>query len=290
VLLGGDTTTANIAGFDTPPGNGMGADGYHVDARPFTSDDKSKLRVYSTGARNPFGIAVQGAHRTGAVWFSMNQQEEDVQGGVKPDEFHRTFHRADHGFPKLYQTDGDMRNAHLVGPIPPISQPEQAGDPPVDIQMNSLDDNLTNWKTDPTALASGFFNPANSVTAPWATLGNHVSANGFDFYYGKNATFHGDALIARFLPGNIRAVDTMTGSQISLVSGLSHPLSVLRVPGDTVIADSNYFWFLRFLGDPIPEPGTPLLLAVGIALAFLDRRCVRSLRHSFARRERFSAS
>ena len=246
-LLGSDTTTSNIAGFDTPPGNGLGADGYHVDTRPFTSSDKSKLRVYSTGARNPFGVAVQGPNRNGAVWFSMNQQEEDTQDGVMPDEFHRTFYQADHDFPNWYQTDGNLRNAHLVGPNPPITEPRTSRLSAVDIQMNPLDDNITNWKSDPAALAAGFFNPANTITVPWATLGQHTSANGFDFYYGKNATFRGDAFVARFGPDNIRAVDSMTGQQITVVSGLLNPLSVLRVPGGLLIADSSAIRFLRFV-------------------------------------------
>ena len=132
-----------------------------------TSDDKSKLRVYSTGVRNPFGVAIQGRDRNGDVWLSMNQQEEDTQGGIKPDEFHHSFYQADHGFPKWYQTDGNMRNAHLIGTNPPITPEEQVEF--VDIQMNPLDDDITNWKTDPAALAAGFFNPTNSVS-PWATL------------------------------------------------------------------------------------------------------------------------
>jgi hypothetical protein len=270
-LLSGDTTTANVAGFDTPSGNGQGADGYHVDTRPFTSLDKSKLRVYSTGARNPFGIAIQGNRRTGPVWFSMNQQEEDTQGGLMPDEFHRTFYQADHGFPKWYQTDGNLRNAHLVGPDPPNTEPEQVDFPPVDIQLNPLDDNITNWKTDSTALAAGFFNPANS-TPPWVAIRNHASADGFDFYYGKNALFRGDAFVTLFVQGQLRAIDTTTGEQLTVVSGLRHPLSVLRIPGGLLLSDSNAIRYLRFQGDPLPAPGTWPLLAVGVSIAALVLR------------------
>ena len=36
-----------------------------IAGRPFTSADRGKLRVHSTGARNPFGVAVQGLDRTG---------------------------------------------------------------------------------------------------------------------------------------------------------------------------------------------------------------------------------
>jgi hypothetical protein len=138
--------------------------------------------------------------------------------------------------------------------------------------MNPLDDNISNWKTDPAAVAAGFFNPTNTVTAPWATLGNHASANGFDFYYGNNITFHGDALIARFTRGDIRAVDTTTGTQISIVEGLFHPLSVLRVPGGVLMADSYDIRFLHFLGDPVPEPSTFLPLLVGVTVAALIAR------------------
>jgi hypothetical protein len=271
-LLAGDTTTSNSAGFDTPSGNGLGADGYHVDARPFTSVDKSKLRVYSTGARNPFGIAVQGAQRTGPVWFSMNHQEDDSQGGLMPDEFHRTFYQSDHNFPKWYQTDGNLRNAHLVGPNPPITEPEQIDDPPVDIQMNPLDDNITNWKTDPTSLAAGFFNPANTITVPFATIRNHASADGFDFYYGQNATFNGDAFVTLFVPDQIRAVDSVSGEQLTVVGGLLNPLSVLRVRGGLLIGDSRGIHFLRFVGDPIPEPPCLALLALAGVSCWSRRR------------------
>ena len=190
-LLASDTTTTNLAGFDTPAGNGLGADGWHVDPRPLTSTDASKMAGYTTGARNPYGVAFQGTDRSGDVWFTMNQKEEESQGGVLPDELHHTYYQADHGFPKWYQTDGDMRNALSIGPTPPNTAPEQAIG--VDVQLNPLDDNITDWKTDSAAVTAGYFNPSNTES-PVATLGNHASANGFDFYYGNNSTFKDDLL------------------------------------------------------------------------------------------------
>jgi glucose/arabinose dehydrogenase len=244
--LSGDTDTENLAGFDTPAGNGQGADGWHLDTRPFTSTDTGKLRVYSTGARNPFGLTIEGADRDGDVWFSMNQKEEQTQGGVLPDELHHTFQYADHGFPKWYQTDGEMRNALEIGPTPPNTAPEQAAD--VDVQLDPLDDNITNWKTDPTATGAGYFDPDNSVT-PIATFGIHASADGLDFYYGNNQTFNGDIFISRFSYGDVVSVDPVTGEVASVVSGMQFPLAVLRVPGGLLLSDYQGISYLGFHGD-----------------------------------------
>ena len=99
--LSGDTTTANIAGFNITQ--------QQTDTQPFTSTDTGKLTVYSTGFRNVFGIAMDDE---GEIWATMNQNEDPL----KPDELHHSFYQDDHGFPKKNEVSGDWKqNADALG-------------------------------------------------------------------------------------------------------------------------------------------------------------------------------
>jgi glucose/arabinose dehydrogenase len=99
--LSGDTTTANVSGFNIMQ--------HHTDVRPLTSADTGKLTVYSTGFRNVFGMAFDGE---GQLWASMNQNEGSFQ---KPDELHRSDFQDDHQFPKRNEISGDWKaNAAAV--------------------------------------------------------------------------------------------------------------------------------------------------------------------------------
>ena len=123
--LDGDTTTANLAGFDTPAGNGLAPMAGTLIRVPLPRPTRASCESIRPGSQS-VRTGLQGIDRSGDVWFSMNQKEEDSQGGVSPDELHHTSYQADHGFPKWYQTDGDMRNADQIGPTPPNTAPEQA--------------------------------------------------------------------------------------------------------------------------------------------------------------------
>jgi glucose/arabinose dehydrogenase len=92
--LDGNTTTANIAGFTITNNS--------ADTQPFTSNDTSKLTVFSTGFRNPYGLAFDG---TGQLWATMNQNENPL----KPDELHRTNFKDEHKFPKKNEVSGDWK-------------------------------------------------------------------------------------------------------------------------------------------------------------------------------------
>ena len=81
------------------------------------------------------------------------------------------------------------------------------------------------------------------------TLGNHASANGFDFYYGNNTTVDGNIVITRWVNNDLRMVDSSTGEQASLITGMLRPVSVLRVDGGMLIADLRGISFLGFLDD-----------------------------------------
>lgn len=90
-----NTSTANLAGFVIA--------NHQTDTQMFTSTDAGKLRVYSTGFRNNYGLATAA---NGDVWVSMNQ------GGATantPDELHLTSFKSDHGFFKKNDQVGDWK-------------------------------------------------------------------------------------------------------------------------------------------------------------------------------------
>jgi Glucose / Sorbosone dehydrogenase len=99
-LLNGNTTSTNTAWFN----NVNGA----TDTRPLTSTDESKLTVYSTGFRNPYGLAFDA---DGKLWASMNQNENPL----KQDELHQVNFQEDHKFPKKNEVSGDWKlNADAI--------------------------------------------------------------------------------------------------------------------------------------------------------------------------------
>jgi len=211
---------SNAAGFDTPSGNGQGQDGYHLDRRPFTSTDPGKLRVYSTGIRNNFGIGFDGVNHDGDLWFSMNQQEWPVERF--PDEIHRTFYQADHGFPKWYENQGfnysDVNQDLINNPGPGI-----------------LFDDAVNWKTDTDAVAAGFFAPENAVLPITTTS---ASLGGFDFVYSNDPDINGMMYLTRI--GEVLEVDPVTGSTRTIISGVNQSLDALRTPdGNLLVAGGD---------------------------------------------------
>lgn len=92
--ISGDTSTANIAGFNIT--------NFKTDTQMATSTDPGKFRVYSTGFRNDYGITLDDS---GEIWLSMNQNEDPTL----PDEIHHTQFQDDHGFPKMNDVVGDWK-------------------------------------------------------------------------------------------------------------------------------------------------------------------------------------
>lgn len=93
-LLSGDTATANTAGFTIA--------NQKTDTQGFTSTDDSKLRVFSTGFRNNYGIAVEDG---GQLWVSMNENENPLL----PDAIFASDLKDDHGFEKHNDQIGDWK-------------------------------------------------------------------------------------------------------------------------------------------------------------------------------------
>lgn len=94
--LSGDTATANLAGFTIA--------NHKSDTQMFTSTDAGKLRVFSTGLRNGFGVGVAPG---GDLWVSMNQNEDPLL----PDELHISGFQDDHGFAKANDVVGDWKTS-----------------------------------------------------------------------------------------------------------------------------------------------------------------------------------
>jgi glucose/arabinose dehydrogenase len=109
---------------------------------------------------------------------------------LKPDELHRISFQEDHKFPKKNEVSGD-------------------------------------WKTNPTALAAGFFQTSK---VPVALLGNDASADGIDFTY-RNRAFAGHPFVVRYATGNdLLAIEPTTGTLTSIATGFSQPLDVTTDP------------------------------------------------------------
>ncbi len=190
--ISANTTTANVAGFTISNPK--------TDTQAFTSTNTGKLRVFSTGFRNDYGIAFDDSNK---LWVSMNQNE----GPLLPDELHQTRYQADNGFAKQNDLVGDWKSGASV-------QSQQA-------------------------IAAGFFAPQNSMT-PVALLGNDAAAGGLAFLPQQilPANLRGDAVVARWVRGDVVIVDPASGATQTFASGFTNPLDVVRDPfGNMLIGE-----------------------------------------------------
>ncbi|QDU89654.1 hypothetical protein Pla175_30470 [Pirellulimonas nuda] len=212
--LSSDTTTTNISGFTIVDVTGDGVVNdldVRADVQPFTSTDPSKLRVFSTGFRNNYGLGIDDS---GEIWVSYNQNENPTL----PDELHRsvTF-QSDHGFFKGNNIVGDWK---------------VSGDEHPSLQMDASQ----------LAIDAGYFNPANSATA-FQTVGNHVAAGGLDFFRGDVADpdLAGDVLMARNSGSgrDVLYIDRETGATTVVLEGLTAALEVARDPFGNFLAGGN---------------------------------------------------
>ena len=183
-----------------------------ADTQAFTSNDDIKLRVYSTGFRNPYGIAFS---PDGNLFVAQNSQDDE-------DKLYQAFFQSDHGFAKENNVVGDWR---------------VDGDSTLAADPSSL------------AIGAGYFDTNNNVD-PLAFLGNRTSANGFDFLTNTvDPSLEGDILISRFNPdgagpqfdsGDIVHVDSLTGDSTVVVDGVIGILDTQRDPfGNFLFSDSS---------------------------------------------------
>ncbi|MCC5807391.1 MAG: hypothetical protein JJU00_13795 [Opitutales bacterium] len=198
-----------------PGSAGLEGCDFTVDPIPYTSDSASKLVVHSSGARNPYGLAVDGDSR---LWMTNNERDLGTgdPGAVYQDQLFRLAHRGDYGFPNDNWRDepavlaaGFFRPENRVAPTT-LEEPDPAYDP-----------------ADPT--------PGD----PPGGLGPHSSANGFAFYTGHDLPlrYHQRAFITRWqafrnddwVYSDVVAVDTRTGHVERIAAGFdSGPIDVIE--------------------------------------------------------------
>jgi glucose/arabinose dehydrogenase len=192
-LLSGDTATTNLAGFDIA--------NHKTDTQSFTSTDAGKLRVFSTGFRNNYGLAVDSNDE---LWVSMNQQGPNAQGEPnRPDELHHSSYRDDHGFAKA-------------------------------------NDEIGNWKTNTDALGAGYFQNSVTPVATLGSNSSSNGFE-FLPMTGVPTDSRGDVLIARRQPNDVWIVDPSTGATNVFATGFNRPMDVLRDPlGNMLIAEGAF--------------------------------------------------
>jgi glucose/arabinose dehydrogenase len=281
--LDGDTTTLNIAGFNIAQPQ--------TDTQPFTATDTGKLTVYSTGFRNPYGLAMDA---TGQLWVSMNQNENPL----KPDELHRSNFKDDHKFPKKNEVSGDWKTnpaAIAAGYFETFKDPVAllgndasadgldftyrnkafAGHPFV-VRFAVGDDLLA---VEPTTgaliqVASGFSDPLDVLADP---LGNLLVAT-----YGGGGKAYRLTLVDD--AGDYNGDHVVDGADYALwrkTLGRSGPDLAADGDGNDFVNQLDYnFWKARYgkVVSPasssavaVPEPGLPMLILVLLIDAYSVR-------------------
>ena len=226
-LLSNDTTSTNVAWFDIGDNLNEPSDllALRTDTNAFTSTDPSKLRVHSTGLRNPYGIAVSDA---GELWITNNQ------GGA-------TANQADELFQSSFQDDHGFNKAS-------------------DVVGNWKDPANTNASAQ-AAQTAGYF---QTTETPSALLEANTGATGLDFIRAPGNPFDGHIVVARSGNGEGQdaiLVNPETGAIQQLIDGpFGQPTDALVDPfGDLLLATG--FGQLAFIevvdgvAEPVPFDG-----------------------------------
>ncbi|MDA8563271.1 hypothetical protein N9L06_02340 [Mariniblastus sp.] len=243
-----DTSTTNISGFTIPDFDLDGdIDDFDakVDPQPFGSNDVSKLRVFSTGMRNIYGIAFDD---NGQLFVSMN--EENADG---PDKLYASNFKDDHLFPKLNELVGDWKfdGDHDTD--------ELAFDP------SSV------------ALANGYF--ANFVTPFVESDQRRSSFGGIEFIsqLADDQDLRGNILVAQSFDSQVVVMfDFITGAEITMLEAIDGSDSndrILEVKNDhlgniLVAGQLGRVTLVTVATDTVVEPPEPS--GPGIADAAAD--------------------
>ena len=196
-----DTTTTNVSGFNIPDFDSDGdVDDFDakVDSQPFGSTDVSKLRVFSTGMRNIYGIAFDDS---GQLFVSMN--EENADG---PDKLYASNFRDDHLFPKQNELLGDWK---------------------ID---GDHDTNELAFDPSSVALANGYF--TNFVTPFVESVQERSSFGGIEFVsqLADDEDLRGNILVAQSFDSQVVVMfDSITGAQITMLEAIRNSDTADRI-------------------------------------------------------------
>jgi hypothetical protein len=215
-----------------------------VSSFPFTSDADNKLRVIASGARNPFGLAVD---RNGDLFFTNNFQRvenhvfdrnntgasasrDEFGGDGFSDDIHDQFYKvaelADYGYRNTnWQNNSQATAAGFFAP----TNAEASLTFDNWITPNAIDADTERISSDPP------HNPANPDG-----LGPHSSSNGLDFFYdvGGSSELNGLAFVAQWNSTvndggqsltyrDVVTVDPTTGAVSRVLFDVDQPLDIL---------------------------------------------------------------
>ena len=225
-----DTTSTNAAWFEIGDDVDAPADvvAFKTDTNAFTSSDPGKLRVFSTGLRNVYGV---GVNREGELWVTGNQGGETVG---EPDELFQSSYQDDHGFNKANDEVGDWKDP--ANPHPSAQAAQMAG----------------------------FFQGA---VTPVGLMGSNTAVTGLDFVDATDNVYDGHVLVSRHSNGgqDVVLVDPDTGVIQQLLERQNgvRPTDVLVDPfGDILVSYSTNQ--IRFVEVVVPVVTEPLVATVGI--------------------------
>ena len=221
--LSGNTTTANLAGFNEAfvtagvPSNSI---------TPLVSTDPSKLRVHSIGLRNPFGIGLDG---DGNLWASMNNDQGIPGIGTPSDLFFKAQQFGNYGFKYQYTGEFDAGAGTNRGDGTPYTD-----NPAVVAAGFSAAKNVTSRTAE--GVVVGY-----NTALPNGSLGPSAAVGGVDFATanGFKLRWHKDAFIGRWSFQDVVAVDLDTGETVQIATGFNRVLEVVVDPwGNLLVAEA----------------------------------------------------
>jgi hypothetical protein len=262
-------------------------------AGPYTSTEANKLVVHSSGARNPFGLALDAS---GNLWFTNNfsrsQSNGTFDGTIDPvthtvkgyttgdpgagpdlknnvhDQLFKAMEKGDYGYNNLnWRDDASHSNTEVVS---------RAGVDAGFFDRKNLVRSTTfdNLSAPPGGFAEYDQSDINHIKG----LGPSSSANGLEFYTGASfpASYRGEAFITRWtsiirdttghsiLYADLVAVDPTTGNVRRIADSFVQPIDVLEDGfGNLLIADFGDGSIWRIFSTSVPEPSTLLLFVLG---------------------------
>ena len=244
-----------------------------IAASPYTTTEPGKLRVHSSGTRNPFGTALDGE---GQLWFTTNFQrvENDVYDrdnlanaegdafggdGFQDDVYDQLFRaapKADYGY-----RNGNWQNGNAAGNTSAVDAGFFARENRTpSFTFDNYVDPVANGENDDQNPA---YNHDYQIDSP-VGLGPSSSANGLAFYQ-ANAfplPFHQNAFIARWngtisdgddslTYRDVVSVNKDTGEVRRIAAGFRNPLDVIEDGlGNLIVADHGGSVYLISAAQP----------------------------------------